>query len=160
MKKILIVLSLVLLTTSCDDVLDISPKDRIVDDAVWVDENLVRAYHTSLYNSLPHGFRINMQSKTTDEAYCTKSNGASIIAYGTITPDNLGSISVTDWTGGCNLYIWDSAFQNIRKINVFLEKCKKVHWQWMIKIDLLQKVSFYVLIFILCLLSDMEKLLL
>ena len=60
MKKILIVLSLVLLTTSCDDILDISPKDRIVDDAVWVDENLVRAYHTSLYNSLPHGFRINM----------------------------------------------------------------------------------------------------
>lgn len=125
MKKILIVLSLVLLTTSCDDILDISPKDRIVDDAVWVDENLVRAYHTSLYNSLPHGFRINMQSKTTDEAYCTKSNGASIIAYGTITPDNLGSISVTDWTGGCNLYIWDSAFQNIRKINVFLEKMQE-----------------------------------
>lgn len=125
MKKILIALSLVLLTTSCDDILDISPKDRIVDDAVWVDENLIRAYHASLYNSLPHGFRINMQSKTTDEAYCTKSNGASIIAYGTITPDNLGSISVTDWTGGCNLYIWDSAFQNIRKINVFLEKMKE-----------------------------------
>ena len=56
MKKILIVFSLTLLAISCDDILDISPKDRISDDAIWTDENLIKAYHTDLYNSLLHGF--------------------------------------------------------------------------------------------------------
>ena len=48
MKKILIVFSLTLLAISCDDILDISPKDRISDDAIWTDENLIKAYHTDL----------------------------------------------------------------------------------------------------------------
>ena len=125
MKKILIVFSLTLLAISCDDILDISPKDRISDDAIWTDENLIKAYHTDLYNSLLHGFCINMQSKMTDEAYCSINWGAGIIAYGTISPDNVGSVSNTDWTGGGNLYIWNSAFQNIRKINKFLEKMEE-----------------------------------
>ena len=125
MKKILIVFSLTLLAISCGDILDISPKDRISDDAIWTDENLIKAYHTDLYNSLLHGFCINMQSKMTDEAYCSINWGAGIIAYGTISPDNVGSVSNTDWTGGGNLYIWNSAFQNIRKINKFLEKMEE-----------------------------------
>lgn len=126
MKKMLIAISLLLLTISCDDILDISPKDRISDDAVWTDVNLIKAYHTDLYNSLLHGFRVNMQSKMTDEAYCSISWGAGIIAYGTLNPDNVNSVSNTDWTGGGNLYIWNSAFQNIRKINKFLEKMDEV----------------------------------
>lgn len=127
MKKIIIALFTSLFIISCnDDLLNISPKDRISDATVWTDAGLIRAYHTNLYNSLLHGFRINMQSKMTDEAYCSINWGAGIIAYGTISPDNVGSVSNTDWTGGGNMYIWDSAFQNIRKINIFLEKMQEI----------------------------------
>lgn len=127
MKKILIALLVALLFVSCNDnLLDISPQDRLSDEAVWTDEGLIKAYHTNLYNTLSHGFRIHMQSKMTDEAYCAISWGAGIIAYGSISPDNVGSVSDTDWTGSGNMYIWDSAFQNIRKINIFLEKMEEL----------------------------------
>lgn len=126
MKKLFIILAAALSFLSCDDILDISPKDRISDEAVWADASLIKAYHTNLYNSLLHGFRVNMQSKMTDEAHCSINWGAGIIAYGTLTPDNVNSLSNTDWTGGGNLYIWPSAFQNIRKINVFLEKMNEI----------------------------------
>lgn len=122
MKKIVIALSVAFLTMSCNDMLDIYPKDRIFEEAVWTDANLIKAYHTNLYNSMPHGFCINMQSKMTDEVYCSINWGPGTIANGTLTPDNVSGLSNTDWTGNGNLYIWDSAFQNIRKINVFLDK--------------------------------------
>lgn len=121
MKKFLLFIFTISMVTSCD-ILDITPKDRITEDVVWEDENLIRAYHTNLYNSLLHGFRQNMQSKATDEVYCTNAGGMNIIPYGTITPDNVTTVSSTDWAGGGNLYIWDTAFQNIRKINIFLEQ--------------------------------------
>lgn len=127
MKKILIAFLISLSIVSCNDnLLDISPQDRISDETVWTDANLIKAYHTNLYNSLLHGFRIHMQSKMTDEAFCSINWGAGNIAYGTLTPDNVTSVSDTDWTGGGNLYIWNSAFQNIRKINIFLEKMENI----------------------------------
>lgn len=126
MKKILIALSIALLAISCDGILDIAPKDRVSDDAVWSDANFIKAYHTDLYNSLPHGFHANMQSKATDEVYCTNAGGINIIPNGTVSPDNVRNVSNTDWTGGGNLYIWDSAFKNIRKINKFLEKMNEI----------------------------------
>lgn len=127
MKKIIIVLITALSFVSCnDDLLDIDPKDRISDTAVWTDAGLIKAYHTNLYNSLLHGFCSHMQSKMTDEAHCTISWGAGIIAYGSLTPDNVTNISNTDWTGSGNMYIWNSAFQNIRKINIFLEKMEEI----------------------------------
>ncbi|MCD8261809.1 MAG: RagB/SusD family nutrient uptake outer membrane protein [Bacteroides sp.] len=80
MKKIIITLFTSLCILSCnDDLLNISPKDRISDEAVWRDAGLIRAYHTNLYNSLLHGFRVNMQSKMTDEAYCSINWGPELL---------------------------------------------------------------------------------
>ncbi|MFA5328083.1 MAG: RagB/SusD family nutrient uptake outer membrane protein [Prolixibacteraceae bacterium] len=127
MKKILIIATILLSLLSCsDNILDISPKDRLAEDAVWNDESLIKAYHTALYNCIPHGFKIHMMSKATDEAYCSISWGIGIIPMGTITADNVTSVADTDWTGGANLYYWNTAFQFIRKINVFLEKINTV----------------------------------
>lgn len=127
MKKICVLILVLFSLLSCNDnLLDISPKDRVSDAAVWTDANLITAYHNNLYNSLMHGFRIHMQSKMTDEAHCSISWGAGIIQHGRLSPDNVTSVSNTDWTGGGNLYIWNSAYQNIRKINIFLEKMEEI----------------------------------
>nr|WKN34823.1 RagB/SusD family nutrient uptake outer membrane protein [Tunicatimonas sp. TK19036] len=123
MKKLVIFLFAMTSFFGCDDdVLDAPPQDRISEDAVWSDENLIVAYHNALYNGILHGFKIHMQSKATDEAYCAINWDIGIVPIGTLTPDNVTSVADTHWTGGGNLYYWNSGFQNIRQINIFLEK--------------------------------------
>ncbi|MFZ1787799.1 MAG: RagB/SusD family nutrient uptake outer membrane protein [Saprospiraceae bacterium] len=124
MKKILFLFALLVTISACnDDILDIPPKDRIAEDAVWSDENLIKAYHNALYqNSIEHGFKIHMQSKATDEAYCSIAWDLGNVARRTMNPDNITSAATNHWTGGGNIYYWGTAFQAIRKINVFLEK--------------------------------------
>ncbi len=123
MKKTFIITIMLLSLVSCsDNILDISPKDRIAEDAVWTDENLIKAYHTELYNAILHGFKIHMQSKATDEAYCSISWGIGVIPNGTLSPDNVTGIANTDWTGGGGFYYWNTGYEYIRKINVFLAK--------------------------------------
>ncbi len=128
MKKMLILTTIILSLMSCsDDILNITPQDRISDDAVWNDENLIEAYHTALYNAIIHGFNgVHMQSKATDEANNCMSWGVNIIVNGALSPDNVANLSVTDWTGGCNLYYWDKGYEYIRKINLFLEKMETI----------------------------------
>lgn len=123
MKKIITAALSALMLASCsDNILDITPSDRISDDIVWTDANLTKAYLTNLYNAIPHGFKIHMQSKMTDEACCTIDWGAGIISHGTLTPDNVTSVSTGDWTGGGNLYTWNDAFKYVRQINILLDK--------------------------------------
>jgi starch-binding outer membrane protein, SusD/RagB family len=123
MKKIIIIFVCVLSFFSCsDDILDIPAKDRIADDIVWKDMSLIKAYHNELYNCIQHGFKIHMQSKATDEAYNSISWDIGIIPVGSLTADNVTAVENTHWTGGGNLYYWNTAYQYIRKINVFLEK--------------------------------------
>ena len=63
MKRLLIVIVLISFLSCKREVLDIAPQDRIDENVVWTDESLVRAYHTSLYNAIPHGFHLHMHSK-------------------------------------------------------------------------------------------------
>jgi len=122
MKRYLIVILLLSFFSCNDDLLDIPPKDRISDDIVWSDEALIKAYHNALYTSIYHGFNIHMQSKATDEAYCSITWDIGNIPLGSLRADNVTSVADTHWTGGASLYIWNSAFQDIRKINLFLDK--------------------------------------
>ncbi|REL38055.1 RagB/SusD family nutrient uptake outer membrane protein [Rhodohalobacter sp. SW132] len=111
---------------SCEmDVLDISPQDRVSEDAVWEDPNLITAYHNELYNAIPHGFYLHMYSKYTDEAYnSAPCCGADIFARNTFDPDNISQVGEGDFWGGY-MYYWDRGYEYIRKINVFLEKAEE-----------------------------------
>lgn len=123
MKKLIILIFALSSLLGCnDDILDAPPQDRISEDAVWSDENLIRAYHNGLYNAILHGFNIHMQSKATDEAYCAINWDIGNIPQGTLTPDNVTSVADFHWTGGGGLYYWNTGFQDVRKINIFLDK--------------------------------------
>ena len=100
MKKIFTILFAALAISACDNILDIDPKDRISDAAVWSDAGLIQAYHTSLFNAVPHGFVIELMAKTTDEIIAVNSGSAPNIAFGRLTPDNVTGNSVTQWHGG------------------------------------------------------------
>jgi len=125
MKKhiFIIISSFLWIFLSCsDDILNIDPKDRISENAVWKDKNLIEAYLNSLYNCIPHGFKIHMQSKVTDEAFCSISWDVGLIPKGAIDPDNIWCVSDEWWNGGGNVYYWNRGWRYIRKINIFLDK--------------------------------------
>lgn len=96
-----------------DNFLDITPLDRIVDEQVWQDENLVTLYVNGLYDGVPHGFTTNSWSKYTDEAY-----GDNTWLMGAWNPDN-----ITGYAADAN-YIdyYKRAYQYIRRCNIFLEE--------------------------------------
>lgn len=142
-SRILTVVASGMMLVSCSDkILDITPKDRISDLSVWSDANLIRAYHTSLYNCVLSGYRIHMQSKLTDEAFCAINWGVGIVPFGQLTPDNVTSVSVNDWTNGGNLYIWDDAYKNLRKINLFFEQINATDLQFEDKDQLIAEAKF------------------
>ena len=127
MKKIIIITALALVLFSCsDNILNISPKDRISEDAVWQDEKLIDAYENALYNCIQHGFKIHMQSKATDEAICTITFDIGQFPTGAINADNITSVANTAWNGGGNIYYWDTGWQYLRKINIFLDKMQNL----------------------------------
>jgi hypothetical protein len=127
MKKILIMTALMWALFSCsDDILNIEPKDRVAESAVWKDENLINAYHSELYNCIQHGFKIHMQSKATDEAICTITWDIGNIPAGSFNADNITSVANNAWNGGGNVYYWNTGWQYVRKINIFLEKMESL----------------------------------
>ena len=60
MKKILTIILLGFLISSCKDILDIQPQNLVSETAVWTDEAFVRAYHNELYNAIPTQFGVHM----------------------------------------------------------------------------------------------------
>jgi hypothetical protein len=123
MKKILGLILLIIAVSSCKkNALDISPQDRVAETAVWTDESLIKAYHSELYNAIPHGFYIHMYSKYTDEAYnSAPCCGADLFKMNSFNPDNIGGAGGGDFWGGY-MYYWNYAYQYVRKINIFLDK--------------------------------------
>lgn len=122
-NKIAIIILFTFVLAACrKNVLEIDPQDRIAETAVWSDESLIKAYHTELYNAIPHGFYIHMYSKYTDEAYnAAPCCGADVFKQNTFTPDNIGGAGGGDFWGGY-MYYWNYGYQYIRKLNVFFEK--------------------------------------
>jgi hypothetical protein len=124
MKKILrlIILASIVLPSCKKNALDITPQDRLPEGAVWADEALIKAYHSELYNGIPHGFYIHMYSKYTDEAYnSAPCCGADIFKLNSFTPDNIAGAGGGDFWGGY-MYYWNQGFTYVRKVNEFLEK--------------------------------------
>jgi len=118
MKKILFIAVLFSCFSCSDDFLDVSPQDRISEEAVWTDPNLIIAYHNSLYNGVPHGFGRHMVSKFSDEANSVNWD----LQRNTFTPDN---VAVAGTANENFFYYWNRGYAYIRKVNIFLEQMEE-----------------------------------
>jgi hypothetical protein len=124
--KIIVLSSLVFLLTSClEEILDKTPLDAYSDAIIWTDPALASLYLNDCYNRVGHGFRNEcMEGSITDETFASR--GFRIVPYllGTLTPDNI------DVLGGDQNFLmharWNPAFNNIQRINVFLDNIDKV----------------------------------
>ncbi|WP_100612760.1 RagB/SusD family nutrient uptake outer membrane protein [Confluentibacter lentus] len=143
MKKLILLITVICACYSCsDDILDLAPIDQISEAAVWNDAKLTAAYHTELYNSIQHGYKIHMQSKATDEAFNSISWDIGNYSRGNINPDNIGSVANNHWTGGGNIYYWNTGFSYLRKINLFVEKMDESTLTFSNKAQLVAEAKF------------------
>lgn len=119
-KSGLLFFTLIILFSACkkNTILDKAPQDQYSDAVLWSDIGLADAYLLDTYNSSHIGFTQTMLSSVTDEAHSTFDHGAEVYVEGNISPDN-----TAPWDGSeYNLPYWNNYFENIQKINVFVQR--------------------------------------
>jgi hypothetical protein len=127
MRKIvysLSIASVLIFATSCDkDFLDVQPKDKFAESAVWEDPALIEAVVNNVYFGIPHGFSNMMLSSLTDESMYNADFGSSNVTKSLVTPSDYSVWDRNFWTA--NRYrqmTWDYVYRNIRATNIFFEK--------------------------------------
>jgi len=115
---ILLLIASLVLSTSCNDILELEPLDAVSEGALWSDPELLEIYVNARYDELPHGYvqwagglRV---TSLTDESYDIHQGPRLTNKYtqGEITPANMHLF------GG----FWIEAYSAIRNLNTFLEK--------------------------------------
>lgn len=112
-----IVMLLVIMGTSCNDLLDQQPLGAVSDAAVWKDPDLVELFVNGRYDQLPHGYVLwagGLRVTTlTDESYQIHQGSRLTNKYtqGEVTPTNMHLF------GG----FWIEAYEEIRNLNIYLE---------------------------------------
>jgi starch-binding outer membrane protein, SusD/RagB family len=119
MKKLIYrtFLFFVILLSSCNEILDIEPSDRIT--GIWESADLVEAYVNGSYLSLEHGFCFDMWGCLTDELHAVHDAGTWEVQRGDLTADNI------ETTGRGNVRPtfnkWILAYRQIRNNVEFFE---------------------------------------
>lgn len=120
-NRLIIFLTGVMMLSACSEVLDVTPVDRITDNDVWNDENLVRLYMNGAYAAaFQQGlYRTTQIGHGTDELQSSKGNVTYyLITRGELTPDNVSDLPAY-------MNNWKNAYGTIRDVNIFLEKIEQ-----------------------------------
>ena len=129
MKKIrynvLTLVVLLLIATSCEDVLDKKAVDTFNEELVFSDINVVNAYLGKCYDRMGGntdagilGAREDLLVSGTDQTLCIHRPSNYVMIKGTMSPDQLGFF-VNNGYGG---YLrWNNLYSNIQDINRILE---------------------------------------
>lgn len=116
-------LCLLFLSSCKDKWFDLSPQDRVAEDAVWDNPSVADLFLNDIYGYLPPYRTTGWWSESwTDNCMNVQTwqGQAEIVRSGALSPSNvLNNIkrydAVNDWT-------WDANFSYIRKCNVFIKK--------------------------------------
>jgi hypothetical protein len=132
MKKILnytiAIAVLLLVVTSCTDVLDQKAVDSFNQEAVFSDVGMAKAFLGICYDRIggdggsPLGQREDMLASNTDEALCIHRPGEFIWLKGTMTPDAMGNFG--SWR--FSFLRWVNLYPNIQNTNTFIANVDKV----------------------------------
>ncbi|MBQ6195186.1 MAG: RagB/SusD family nutrient uptake outer membrane protein [Prevotella sp.] len=129
MKKVLAVLLLVsgvVLSTSCsDDFLNVPPKDRYSDAAVWNDESLASAFVNNIYEGQYYGLHDVIFSAIDDQAMEVWQWESQPVVNNGISPSYLGILGHNFWIYSFGTLTWQSLYKSIRNCNIFLQRTKE-----------------------------------
>lgn len=126
MKKIIYLLLtiIILLSTSCSDFLDREPKTSLSPASFWKTESDLRMALNSLYNNMNRSYTLDNQSLD-----CFASFGNSV-SSGTFTASNADDV-------------WTSCYNQIRKVNDFMENYDRASIDAKIKNRYLGEARFF-----------------
>ena len=104
--------------TSCNGVMDLTPKDQFADEAVFTDPNLAQAFVNDMYRGLGHGLYEIMLASMTDESHFIHNYNTEPVVKSIITASDRGAID----DGRFAHYNWSPTYSRIRQTNIFLSK--------------------------------------
>lgn len=121
--KYILTITLFLHATSCDtDFLNVTPQDRMTDNAVWSDPNLVEAFVNEMYRGLNHGIRELMAGSLADESHFIHNYGSAQVVQSNLTPSDIGAWNRGDFSE----FRWIELYTRIRQVNMFFENIDEV----------------------------------
>ncbi|HEY6157261.1 MAG TPA: RagB/SusD family nutrient uptake outer membrane protein [Gemmatimonadales bacterium] len=104
--------------SSCNGVMDLTPKDQFADDAVFADPNLAQAFVNDMYRGLGHGLYEIMLASISDESHFIHNYNTEPVVKSIITSSDRGAID----DGRFAHYNWAPTYSRIRQTNIFLSK--------------------------------------
>src|SRR5437762_11911447 len=104
--------------TSCNGVMDVTPKDQLSDEAVFTDPNLAQAFVNDMYRGLGHGLYEIMLGSMTDESHFIHDYNTESVVKSIITSSDRGAID----DGPFAHFNWGPTYSRIRQTNIFLSK--------------------------------------
>lgn len=132
MKKIInytiAITVLLLVATSCTDVLNQKAVDSFNQEAVFSDVGMATSFLGICYDRIggdggsPLGMREDMLASNTDEALCIHRPSEFTFVKGTLTPDNMGNFG--SWR--FSFLRWVNLYPNIQNVNTFLANVDNV----------------------------------
>jgi hypothetical protein len=102
-----------------DDFLDRKPLDKITEEDVFNNDDLLTAYVNACYHAIPGGYDFVMLSSMTDETHNRHGYLPNSFRQGGLTPDN---VTEDNWGWFKSFNYWSSAYEYIRNMNVFFDK--------------------------------------
>src|SRR5437667_3315293 len=104
--------------SSCNGVMDLTPKDQFADEAVFTDPNLAQAFVNDMYRGLGHGLYEIMLASISDETHFIHNYNTEPIVKSIITSSDRGAID----DGRFAHFNWAPTYSRIRQTNIFLSK--------------------------------------
>jgi len=118
MKKILFIVLILFALSSCKDILELTPLDKLSETSIWKDKDLIELYVNESYHAVEHGYTQALSSSLTDETYDIWDFGTLMVQKGELTSDNASDLSAM-----ANMFnYWAKAYSSIRKINIYFAK--------------------------------------
>ena len=108
--------------SSCSDYLDTFPGDKLDDNALWSNPELVEGFVFHIYQGIPYPYQWYMSASLVDEAVPIQNDGVvTKVITSTMTPDDQG-VFANNWACAMENWWWKSVYSNIRSCNMFFEK--------------------------------------
>lgn len=125
-QKILFIAILTVLINSCSqDFLNLTPKDKMSETAVWADPNLVELFVNEMYRGLGHGHNELEIGSLADESHFIHNYGSNQVVASLITPSDIGAFD----RGDTEEYNWEQLYGHIRNCVMFQENIDEVEFE-------------------------------
>lgn len=106
---------------SCnDDFLNVAPRDRYSDEAVWTDQALITAFVNDIYLGQQYGFQLEMLGSLTDIAMSKRAETQAIV-NSNISDSYLSVFDPNYFVDSYRNITWNNLYRNIRACNVFFD---------------------------------------